>query len=235
MISLTRNRVNSDAIPESDKTIDRITQEARTLVGAGTETTGNTLETIVYHVLSNSAILHRLKQELSGAFATIENSSTPIPSYSMLQSLPYLTAIIHEGLRISCSVSGRLARVDPRHTHTYKDYVLHSGTVISMNIRSNHTSEAIYPDSLRFAPERWLVRGEELKRLEKYFVPFGKGSRSCIGRELAMLNLYLTTAAFLHEFDAELFETQRKDIEMEHDYFSPFPAADSKGLRVILR
>jgi cytochrome P450 len=189
----------------------------------------------VYHVLANPAILHRLKQELSGAFASIDLSKSQLPSYSVLQSLPYLTATINEGLRIACSVSGRLARVDPRQTHAYKGYVLPSGVVISMNIRTNHTDEGIYPDPLRFAPERWLVQGEDLKRLEKYFVPFGKGGRSCIGKELAMMNLYLTIAALFHEFDAELFETRRQDIEMEHDYFSPFPAADSRGLRVMLR
>jgi cytochrome P450 len=80
-----------------------------------------------------------------------------------------------------------------------------------------------------------LVEGEELKRLEKYFVPFGRGGRSCIGKELALMNLTLTIAAFFHQFDAELFETTRKDIEIEHDYFSPFPAVDSKGLRVMLK
>ena len=104
-----------------------------------------------------------------------------------------------------------------------------------MAIKSNHTFESAYPEPASFKPERWLVQGEELKRLEKYFVPFGRGSRSCIGKELAMMNLYLMTAAFFHQFDAELFETARKDIEIEHDYFAPFPAIDSKGLRVMLK
>jgi hypothetical protein len=49
------------------------------------------------------------------------------------------------------------------------------------------------------------------------------------------MNLYLTLASFFHEFDAELFETRRQDIEIEHDFFSPFPAMDSKGVRVMLK
>lgn len=226
--------VNSDAIPESDKTTDRITQEARTLVGAGSETTGNTLETIAFHVLANPNKLRRLKEELAHAVKGSKGKD-PLTRYNTLQRLPYLKAVIKEGLRIACSVAGRLARVNHRQAYTYGSYVLPAGTVISTRIRSNHTFEAVYPEPLPFKPERWLVEGEELRRLEKYFVPFGRGGRSCVGKELAMMNLYLTVAAFFHQFDAELFETRRKDIEIEHDYFSPFPAVDSKGLRVMLK
>ncbi len=227
--------VNSDAIPDSDKTVDRITQEARTLVGAGTETTGISLETITFHVLSNPDVLRRLKEELSNTADGSKGSGSRLTTYSVVQRLPYLTAVINEGLRLSNAVSGRLARVNPRSANIYKSYHLPPGTVVSMSIKDNHTSEGIFPDALSFKPERWLAEGDEVKRLEKYFVPFGRGGRSCIGKELALMNLYLKIASFFHRFDAEMFETKRKDMEIEHDFFSPFPAADSKGLRVVLK
>jgi cytochrome P450 len=227
--------VNSDAIPESDKTVDRITQEARTLIGAGTETTGISLESITFHVLSRPDVLRKLKAELAQAAKESKGSKDPLTTYSTVQRLSYLGAIINEGLRLANSLSGRLARVNPRATTTYRSYVLPPGTVISMSIRDNHLSESVFPDALSFQPERWLAAGEELKRMDKYFVPFGRGGRSCIGKELALMNLYLTLASFFHEFDAELFETRRQDIEIEHDFFSPFPAMDSKGVRVMLK
>ncbi|KAL2424353.1 Cytochrome P450 monooxygenase [Exophiala dermatitidis] len=255
--------VNSDAIPESDKTVDRLTQEARTLVGAGSETTGISLETIVWNVLTHPDVLRRLKEELkqvqtSGCAKGLEN---PFDDYATIRKLPYLTAVINESLRLSNSVSGRLPRVDRRNAWTYrahegstpsdekqeksetkknKDsndrvYVLPPNTVISMTIRDNHTAEHIYPDPLSFKPERWLVEGAELKRLEKAFAPFGRGGRSCIGKELALMNLYLTIANFFARFDADLFQTTERDLEMEHDFFSPFPKLESKGLRVLLK
>ena len=52
----------------SDKTVDRLLQEARTLVGAGAETAGGTLDTITFHLLSNPHILEELKAELTEAF-----------------------------------------------------------------------------------------------------------------------------------------------------------------------
>jgi cytochrome P450 len=226
--------INSDAIPESDKTVDRITQEARTLVGAGTETTGASLDTIVYHVLANPRVYQRLKAELTESAQRHSDMVEPLVKYEVLQQLPYLTGVINEGLRLSNSVSGRLARVSPRDTYTYKSYVLPPGTTIGMSLKNNHVAETIYPEPLKFNPERWLVKGEELKKLEKYFVPFSRGSRSCIGKELALMNLYMMVANFFHKFDAELYQTGQQDLAMEHDFFAPFPASESKGLRVML-
>jgi len=227
--------VNSDAIPESDKTVDRMTQEARTLVGAGSETTGSSLEAIAYHVLANPDVLKRLKQELADAVSNAGAVEDPLTHYDTVQDLPFLTAVINEGLRLGNAVSGRLARCNPRSAYTYKSYTLPPNTVISMSIKGNHSDTSVFPEPTLFKPDRWLVKGEELKRMEKFFTPFGRGSRSCIGKELALMNLYLMTANFFHKFDAELYQTTLKDIEMEHDFFAPFPASDSSGLRVTLK
>ena len=166
--------INSDAIPESDKTVDRITQEARTLVGAGSETTGSSLECIAYHVLANPDVLRRLKQELAEAVSKAGAVEEPLTHYDIVQPLPFLTAVINEGLRLANSVSGRLARSSPRTTYEYKSYVLPPNTVISMAIKGSHGDESIFPEPTRFNPDRWLVKPSELKRLDKYFSPFGR-------------------------------------------------------------
>lgn len=204
-------------------------------MGAGSETTGSSLEAIAYHVLANPEVLQRLKRELANAVSKSGAIEEPLTHYEIVHSLPFLTAVINEGLRIANSVSGRLARSNPRTACTYKSYTLPPSTVISMSIKGNHSNESIFPEPTLFKPDRWLVKDEELKRLERYFSPFGRGSRSCIGKELAVMNLYLMTANFFHKFDAELYQTTLKDLEMEHDFFAPFPAAESRGLRVTLK
>lgn len=216
--------INSD-LPESDKTADRLTQEARVLVGAGIETTGSTLDRIVFGVLSHSRIHQRLKTELTEA----ASDETDLTLFGSLKSLPYLNAVINEGLRLAFAVSGRLARVDPRRHHIYNNYALPPGTVMSMGIRLMHNDPDVYEDPYRFNPERWL-EPEKQKLLERNFVPFGRGSRSCIGRDLALLTVYVTIANIFHRFDAELFETDASDLAMEHDLFAPFPKAGSRGL-----
>lgn len=50
---------------------------------------------------------------------------------------------------------------------------------------------------------------------------------------LAYAELYLTLATIFGNFDMNLFDTEREDLEQVHDFFSPFPES-GKGLRVII-
>jgi len=97
----------SSKLPEQEKTTLRLTDEAELIVGAGTEATGWTLSIAVFHLLDSPAVLRKLKEELR----TVDPGclgQTPIPT---LQSLPYLSAIINESLRLSYGTSQRLQRV----------------------------------------------------------------------------------------------------------------------------
>jgi hypothetical protein len=49
---------------------------------------------------------------------------------------------------------------------------------------------------------------------------------------LAYAELYLTVAGIFRQYELELFETSVEDIKMAHDFFSPVPRLDSKGVRV---
>lgn len=224
---------NSPDLPESEKTGERLHQEARILVGAGSETTGSTLDVIIFQVLSNHHVAQKLQEELVQA----SSKGMDMTTGSSLRSLPYLTAVVNEGLRLGNAVSGRLPRVDPRKPHIYKTYILPAGTEISMSLRPMATDPAVYDEPLLFNPDRWLTTSDTAKRelMERNFVPFGRGSRSCIGRELALLMLYMMTASFFTRFDAELFETDESDLTMAYDFFAPWPKKDSVGVQVKLR
>lgn len=94
-------------MPQADKTVNRLFQEARTFVVAGTETTAWTLTVIIFHLLKAPDKLERLTKELRDANATTSTE---------LEQLPYLSAIIQEGLRLSYGVSHRLPRIAPSET-----------------------------------------------------------------------------------------------------------------------
>lgn len=75
-------------LPESDKTEERLLDEARVLLAAGTETTAQTLSAITYHMLENPNMLKTLKAELEEA---IPNPSV-LPNAIPTEKLPYLVS-----------------------------------------------------------------------------------------------------------------------------------------------
>jgi cytochrome P450 len=76
-----------------------------------------------------------------------------------------------------------------------------SGIVISAFVV--HRSASVWEDPLRFVPERFLPERSEVRHRFAWF-PFGAGPRQCIGIGLAMLELTLTLATLLQNFDFDL-------------------------------
>jgi cytochrome P450 len=130
-------------------------------------------------------------------------------------------------------VSGRLPRIDPNDAVTYGRYVFPPGTIISMSIRDMHLDPECHPDPLKFNPERFL---DPLLReqTEKYFAPFSKGSRSCVGRELSWLEMRMTVALVIHRFKLTMVNTVEADVSMAHDFFAPFHPKGSRGLQALV-
>ncbi|KAF2023221.1 cytochrome P450, partial [Setomelanomma holmii] len=62
------------------------------------------------------------------------------------------------------------------------------GTLVSMLLRDVLLDEGIFEQPTEFRPERWLTKDKHHARC---FVPFGKGSRMCLGLHLVMAELYL--------------------------------------------
>ena len=96
----------SSKLPEKDKTIDRLADEALSVVSAGGETTSWALTVATYYVLADPTILRRLRAELKDAMPNL-NDETPS---AVLEQLPYLNGVVKEGLRLSYGVCTRLQR-----------------------------------------------------------------------------------------------------------------------------
>ncbi len=176
-------RDNPD-LPASEKTISRVSAEARGLVGAGTLTTAHMLSITTYHILANPPILNRLCTELGG---TIPNAASD-PSLQTLEKLPYLTAILNEGLRVSYGSIHRLQCVHPDRTLTFNEWTMPPGTPVGTSALFMHDDLSVFPNPRRFDPESWL--GPEKEERLKYLFNFGKGQRMCLGKQLALAEIY---------------------------------------------
>jgi cytochrome P450 len=229
--------LNSD-LPNSEKSSGRLAEEAVLLVGAGTHTTSWALSVATFHLLSQPKTLRKLKAELETAIPD-PTFPTPLPA---LEALPYLTAVIKEGLRLSFGNTSRIPRVALDQPIKYGDFEIATGTPVSMTIPIIHLDERIFPDAKAFHPERWVE--DKTGRLDKYLMTFCKGPRMCLGINLAWAELYIATSTIFRRLGStavrgkddlgvmDLFETDVGDVEMSRDALFPITKDGSKGVRV---
>lgn len=79
-------------------------------------------------------------------------------------------------------------------------YPINKGQVVVANIYSMHRTPEFWARPDDFIPERWLPEGASAglaAKAKNAFLPFSAGSRSCIGRSYAMLQMVLTWAVLL--------------------------------------
>jgi cytochrome P450 len=170
-------------VPESEKSLLRLQDEAQTFIGGGVVTTSWTLTVGTFHVLNNPSVYGELKKELRAAIPEDMPSDRAAQlDWTQLEKLPYLTGVVKEAVRLSAAISGRNPRVSTNPIQ-YKDWTIPPGTPIAMSIPFINKDESIFTDAASFKPERWqgLAKAPNGQSLERYFVSFGKGSRSCLG------------------------------------------------------
>jgi cytochrome P450 len=216
-------------LPAPEKSHSRIWQESASLVGAGVETVSNAICVTLVYLHLNPSCLSSLKNELQAAIP----NPAQIPSYTELARLPYLSAVVNEGLRKAVGISHRFIRVVPDGAIAYGTYILPPGTAVSMSTIVMHSRSDVFPNPDAFIPERWLEAenrdGEKADR--RLLMTFGKGPRMCLGQNLALAEITTVLATLVVRFELELFETGLRDVDVMHDSLLPMPWAGSKGVR----
>ena len=215
----------SSDLPPTEKTHSRIWQESASLVGAGVETISNAICVILVHLHLNPPCLSCVKSKLNAAIP----NPAQIPPYSDLVRLPYLSAVVNEGLRKAIGFSHHFIRVAPDAAIQYGAYTLPPGTAISMSTIVMHSQPEIFPKPDAFIPERWLEGNDGGNKADrKLLLTFGKGPRMCLGQNLALAEI---TTVLARRFDLELFGTGLVDVDVKHDSLLPMPWVGSKGVR----
>lgn len=95
--SLFHHILKDDELPQSERSEERLAKEAQTLLGAGTASTSRTIGFASYYILSRpETVRKRLEDELR---ETMKQWPSRVPTWTELEQLPYLQAIIKESLR----------------------------------------------------------------------------------------------------------------------------------------
>ncbi|KAH6893038.1 cytochrome P450 [Thelonectria olida] len=209
-------------------TVDDVVDEAFSMTTAAADTTGNAMTMAAFHIVTNPIIYGRLILELREAFP----DPTAELSFTELEKLPYLTGIIKEGQRLSYGVISRLPRVVPEGGAEFEGYHLPENTVVSMSSWMMHHNADAFPNADVFDPTRWTDPSTFHER-DKCLIPFSRGRRMCIGRDLAWCELYVTLGTLFRRFeDLRPFGVTPEDM-VYGDYFSAFHPPDRPRFQVV--
>jgi cytochrome P450 len=174
--------------------------ESNTLIIAGSDTTSTTLTSTIFYLLHNPSTLARLQTELRTAFSSTEEIRTG----PRLNECKYLRACIDEALRLTPPVGAILPRLTLDGGIDVLGEHIPAGVGVGCPIYALHHHKDYVPNAFEYKPERWL-HGEcdeaENQALLSVFNPFSLGSRGCIGKPMAYLELSLALGRLLWKFD----------------------------------
>ncbi|PVH93071.1 cytochrome P450 monooxygenase [Periconia macrospinosa] len=190
-------------LKEGQMELEELTAHSSTLVIAGGETTATTLAATTFYLLQNPECYEKLKHEVRERFKTYES----INSTAALQ-LPYLQAVISEGLRIYPPGSQGFPRISPGAV-VDGNYIPKGTEVYTSAWTITHDPNNFH-DPMAFKPDRWIDK--DCKDIKEASQPFSLGTRGCLGRNFAYMQLSLMFTKMLWKYDLELLD---KDLDWE--------------------
>ncbi|KAK0610609.1 cytochrome P450 [Bombardia bombarda] len=162
------------------------------------------------YIASTPHVYARLKAEIADAIKTGRISS-PITNQEA-QKLPYLQAVLYEGLRIMPSTTTGFSKRVPEGGDTICGAFVPAGTEVYPNLRALLLDTDVYGEDVHvFRPERWLECSAEQRALMTRPVDllFGHGRWQCPGRTLAWMEYNKVFVEMLRNFDVQIARPER--------------------------
>ncbi|KAI0062571.1 cytochrome P450 [Artomyces pyxidatus] len=180
--------------------------------GGGSDTTTAISSIFILAMLRHPDIQKAAQSEIDRVVG-----SHRLPNFSDRARLPYVTAVMMEVLRWHPSspqgIPHTLAEDDE-----YKGYRIPAGSVVIGSIWGILHDPEIYPDPVKFEPERYIVSGElDCSRNDPTRIAFGFGRRICPGKHFSEDTLWLLMARILATFNIEPVDA---DITIPVDFTS---------------
>ncbi|XP_039061212.1 cytochrome P450 89A2-like [Hibiscus syriacus] len=186
-------------------------------LNAGTDTTSTALQWIMENMVKYPHVQEKLFMEIKGVAGNRQGEVKE----DDLQKIPYLKAVILEGLR----------RHPPGHfllPHTVREDTVLGGFLVPKNGTINFMvaemgwDPKVWEDPMAFKPERFLSNGEAVLDItgsrEIKMMPFGAGRRICPGLALAMLHLEYFVANLVWNFEWKILDGDDVSLEEKQDF-----------------
>jgi cytochrome P450 len=184
--------------------------EALLQVVAGTDTTATGLKTIMLHVMTNAAVYRKLQAEIDSSSLN-GTVSSPIKDAEARQ-LPYLQAVIKEGLRIKTPAGGAFFKTVPPGGDVINGLFVPGGTEIGVSHLSFlHSKQIFGEDAEVFRPERWIDADQECLAKMNSVVEliFHSGKYQCLGKSVALMEFNKIFVELLRTFEFSVVNAEK--------------------------
>jgi len=183
----------------SDVSKEEIIGTFTLIIIAGSETTATVLGGVINYLCWNPESLKRLQKEIRDA------GSDKRLTFASTAKLPYLNAVINEGMRLCAPVAGAIARIVPPEGAQICGHYVPGGTRVGIPPLSANVSATHFDQPHAFIPERWLQpKKDGFNHDANVLKPFSYGGRNCVGKNLALPMLRLILSRFLFHFDFDM-------------------------------
>ncbi|KAG9256206.1 NADPH--cytochrome P450 reductase-like protein [Emericellopsis atlantica] len=196
--------------PKTNQTMsdDLIAANMQTFLIAGHETTSGLLSFAFALLLKNPATLFKAQQEIDKVVGTSKIT------VKHLSQLPYITAVLRETLRLYPTAPAFNRGQRPENKAKEPIPTIGGGRFkvpeegITCLMSKIHRDFTVWgADANDFNPDR-MTDGKFEKLPRNAWMPFGTGSRSCIGRSFAWQEAMLVLIMILQNFDVRLKDPQ---------------------------
>lgn len=170
--------------------IEDIKAETLLVLLAGSDTTATSFQALMVYLLTNTRCYEKLIAEI--AERDMAGLLSPITKYDeILENLPYYGACIKEAMRLTPAAPNIFPRVVSKGGLNLYGKIVPEGFEVTSNPWISQRSKEVYgEDSESFRPERWLEDSEKAKDMENYDFTWGYGTRVCLGKNIALMELY---------------------------------------------
>ncbi|KAI1336112.1 BcABA1, cytochrome P450 monooxygenase [Xylariaceae sp. FL0016] len=179
--------------------------EALFVLLAGSETTAVAMRSTILYIITNPRVHRDFRKMIVGSIRD-GTVSSPI-TVAEAKRIPYLQAVILEGLRIRTPSQGLMPKVVPPEGVNVHGKYVPGGTAIGLGLGSALRTKSVFGDDAElFRPERFLEADEatRAKMESTVMLQFGAGRWACAGQPLAFMELNKVFFELLRHFDFEV-------------------------------
>ncbi|KAF0536473.1 cytochrome P450 [Gigaspora margarita] len=183
------------------------------LMVAGHDTSAVALSTLLYLLAVNKNVQEKAREEVLRVLG-----DDLIPSSEQHASLKYLNMIIRENLRLYPSVGGLPLRVVTEDIKL-KNFLIPTGTTISLFVYGIHHSSKLWKNPEEFLPERFENEHDNYS-----WLAFGGGSRIYLGNNFSLIEQRIVLCLLLRKYEISLPQNSihKNQLEFKSEIY-PFP------------